>query len=254
VISITADDVPHQAHARALADELGLNFSEQPPATDATPFLYASDLGIDLRLSGPAAPGPVQVDFGAGDMRHRRRGGQNELLGRAVGVGKREHLQVIDATAGLGRDGFVLADLGCQVVMLERSPVAFCLLRNGLERACASGDHWLLEACSRLRLHWVDSIDYLADRADPVDVIYLDPMFPDRQKTARVRKEMWMFQELLGKDMDSEQLLEVALQRATYRVVVKRPARAPVLAGRAPGFTIGGRKVRFDVYPAQQGT
>lgn len=254
MISVTADDLRYQAQSRVLAAELGLSYSAQQPVADATPFLYASDRGLDLRLSGPAAPGPVQVDFGAGDMRHRRRGGQNELLGRAVGVGKREQLQVIDATAGLGRDGFVLADLGCQVLMLERSPVAFGLLRDGLERACASGDSWLQEVCSRLRLQWVDSIAYLAERPEPADVIYLDPMFPERQKSARVRKEMWMFQELLGKDLDAEQLLELALQQASYRVVVKRPARAPVLAGRPPGFTIGGRKVRFDVYPAQQAT
>ena len=249
MISVTPADAHHQAHAHALAVELELPYSEQPPLADAIPFLSCSSQGVDLRLSGPSAPGPVRVDFGAGDMRHRRRAGQNELLGRAVGVGKRDNLSVIDATAGLGRDSFVLADLGCQVMMLERSTVAFALLRNGLDRGLASDDGWLQDTCSRLRLQCVDSIAYLASTPVTADVIYLDPMFPERQKSARVRKEMWIFQELLGKDQDSEELLAAAVGRASYRVVVKRPARAPALPGRAPGFAIGGRKVRFDVYP-----
>ena len=248
MISVYAEDALYQQAARGLALELGLEYADTPPSAAGIPFLCENSEGLDLRMSGPDAPGPVRVDFGAADMRHRRRGGQNELLGRAVGVGKRAPLRVIDATAGLGRDSFVLADLGCEVVMLERSPVAFGLLRNGLERALISADPWLETVCSRMRLQWHDSIAYLQALAEPVDVVYLDPMFPERQKSARVRKEMWIFQTLLGKDPDSGELLTAALARASYRVVVKRPARAPVLPGPAPGFCLGGRKVRFDVY------
>ena len=203
---------------------------------------------LELVPQGPKAPGAVAVDFGNAAMRRRRRGGHNEPLGRAVGVGKWSPLRLVDATAGLGRDSFVLADLGCQVIMLERVAVVHALLADGLRRALASEDPWLQAAASRLSLLGADAEDWLTrEHPEPVDVIYLDPMFPARTKSARVKKEMWLFQELL-ESQESGALLEPALALARRRVVVKRPARAPSLENRAPSFTIPGKTVRFDVY------
>ena len=203
---------------------------------------------VQLVFSGADAPGPVSVDFGSAAMRRRRRGGHNEALGRAVGAGKFSDLTVVDATAGLGRDSFVLADLGCRVIMLERSPIVNALLRDGVERAMASDDAWLRTVAGRMSLVCVEAADWLAGAAaSAVDVVYLDPMFPARRKSARVKKEMWAFQQLIV-DRASPPLLELALARAGRRVVVKRPARAPNLEEREPAFTLPGRTVRFDVY------
>jgi 16S rRNA (guanine1516-N2)-methyltransferase len=208
------------------------------------------DAGGRLQLVFPDAdaPGPVSVDFGSGAMRRRRRGGHNEALGRAVGAGKFSNLIVVDATAGLGRDSFVLADLGCRVIMLERLSIVHALLEDGMARALASDDTWLCAVVGRMSLACVEAADWLADAATPaVDVVYLDPMFPARRKSARVKKEMWAFQQLIA-EQPPLPLLDLALSRAGRRVVVKRPARAPSLEERKPAFTLPGKTVRFDVY------
>lgn len=235
-----------------LGKELGL-----PQLGDADPascdaLLETGPDGFQLRPCGPKASGPVRVDFGSGAMRHRRSGGQMELLGRAVGAGKRETLHVVDATAGLGRDSFVLADSGCQVTLLERSPLVHALLRDGLQRARDGGDDWLRSVVARMELVGADACDWLRQLAAPVDVIYLDPMFPERRKSARVKKEMWLFQTLLETEGDGVstdgKLLSLALESAVYRVVVKRPLKAAPLDMRKPGFSLKGKAVRFDVY------
>ena len=187
-----------------------------------------------LRPLGGDGTGPVQVDFGAGRMRRRRRGGHNRSLGRAVGAGKRSPLSVIDATAGLGKDSFVLADLGCEVVMLERAVAAFALLRDGLHRARSSGDPWLEAVSARLSLWRVDALEWLATHPRSADVVYLDPMFPVRKKSARTKKDMWLLNSMTGPDADQDGLLPAALDAARWRVVVKRPAKAPPLRSARP--------------------
>jgi 16S rRNA (guanine1516-N2)-methyltransferase len=200
---------------------------------------------LALQMTGRGAPGPVAVDFGTAAMRHRRRSGHNELLGKAVGVGKQADLRVIDATAGLGRDAFVLADLGCNVTLCERNPLIACLLESGLRRAYGGEDPWLQEVSRRMQLHCgaAQELDVTAD------VIYLDPMFPQRDKSAAVKKEMAVFQLLLeGEAEDGDELLAWALLQDVARVVVKRPPRAALLGAKAASHVIQGKAVRYDVH------
>lgn len=204
--------------------------------------------GSALALRGDDRTGPVSVDFGSATMRHRRRAGHNELLGRAVGVGKLPGLTVLDATAGLGRDSFVLADLGCTVHLCERHPVLFQLLLAGLGVARSSSDPWLTEVADRMVLCPGDAMNCV-DAAVDSDVIYLDPMFPAKSGGAAVKKEMALFQRLLGEDADdASALLAWALQQPVARVVVKRPVKAPALGGLQASHSIRGKAVRFDVH------
>ena len=203
------------------------------------------------RQSGMAVPGPVMVDFGNDTMRHRRRSGHNDLLGKAVGVSGTRHPRVLDATAGLGRDGFVLADMGCSVTLCEREPVIAALLASGLEAALASGEYRLQQVVSRLQLVTGDALSLDSDVLAAVDVVCLDPMFPPREKSAAVKKEMALFQALLEGDATPEaadQLLQWALLQDVARVVVKRPIRAPSLGELKPSHQVSGKAVRFDVY------
>ncbi len=242
--AVYADNRALSERAEALAAELSMPFAAQREGWSA--LLVLSDRGLALQPLGEQASGPVAVDFSAGGLRYRRRGGHNEPLGRAVGTAKWPGLEVIDATAGLGRDSFVLADMGARVTMLERHPVVFALLRDGLARGVASDDAWVAEVSSRLSLVHAEAETWLTPAC--ADVIYLDPMFPARRKSARVKKEMWLFQQLLEETEPTAGLLEVALAAARRRVVVKRPAKAEPLAQRVPGFVIPGKTVRFDVY------
>lgn len=235
--------------ARELAVVLNLPAVPLSDADLHPALLVFTATGLQLQPGGAKAPGPIRVDFGAGAMRHRRRGGHNEPLGRAVGIGKREQLKVVDATAGLGRDGFVLADLGCEVTLVERSAIAFALLQDGIARARLADDSWLQEVSGRLRLHHDDSLHFLSTSNEIIDVVYLDPMFPASKKSARAKKEMWLFQELIGPGDGEAALLEQALEASSWRVVVKRPVKAPSLEGPRPHHSISGKTVRFDVYP-----
>ena len=249
-LAVTAAEPGLAASARALAARLGLPLldnAEDRERDSPQAVLILSASGLALARTGSGAPKPVRVDFGSGGMRHRRRGGQNELLGRAVGVGKHEPLRVLDATAGLGRDGFVLADLGCLVTLCERHPVVHELLSDGLDRARNSGDPWLSGIASRLRLLHGDAREQALVEAD---VIYIDPMFPARTKRAAVKADLALLQDVLQEEHqeDAERLLEWALQQDVARVVIKRPLRAPALGGRAPSHALRGKAVRFDVH------
>jgi 16S rRNA (guanine1516-N2)-methyltransferase len=210
-------------------------------------LLLVTPDGLRLQLTGARASGPVGVDFGNAAMRHRRRPGGNELLGRAVGVGRKSPLAVLDATAGLGRDGFVLADLGCNVALCERNPVLAEMLDAAIALARGAVDPWLSGAAGRLGLYRGDAREAGGKVLSGVDVIYLDPMFPARDKSAAVKKEMATLQALLGDDDDAGALFDWALAQDVARVVVKRPPRAPALGGRSPSHCISGKAVRYDV-------
>jgi len=247
------------AYASNLGQELGLPVL--PGATDlngCTQFeavLLCRAGSLSVQRTGRGAPGPVSVDFGNSAMRHRRRAGHNELLGRAVGVTKKKlPLHVLDATAGLGRDAFVLADLGCDIVLCERELLIARMLQSGLQSAAQEHDPWLDQVLARMQLVAADAMQLAPEFLATFDVIYLDPMFPGRDKSAAVKKEMAIFQLLLGSREipgDADELLHWALSLPVDRIVVKRPARATSLAKMAPSHAIAGKAVRYDVYQRQ---
>jgi len=203
---------------------------------------------VDIQERGQGA---VYVDFIAGAVAHRRRfgGGRGQTIAKAVGLKGGANPSVLDATGGLGRDAFVLASLGCRVTLLERSAVVAALLQDGLARAANDAEigSWVM---ARMALLHTDALSYLGTlrEEDFPDVVYLDPMFPHRRKSAQVKKEMRVLQHLLGGDEDADQLLPAALRVAKKRVVVKRPDYAPCLAGVAPTMAITSKKHRDDVY------
>ena len=194
---------------------------------------------------------PVFVDFVGGKAGHRRKfgGGKGQDIAKAVGLNKGAKPSVVDATGGLGQDGFVLAGLGCTVTLIERSPIIAALLNDGLKRARNSVETG--DIAGRMTLINGDSkteLELLAKAGKKADVVYLDPMFPHREKSALVKKEMRLFQDLLGNDPDSDQLLKPALQLAEYRVVVKRPKGAPDLDQQAPTYRLEGKACRYDIH------
>lgn len=238
-----------QAHASDLAAALALPLAE-PGARAAMLLLQVGDDGLSLQATGPDAPGPVRVDFVEGALAHRRQfgGGTGQMVAKAAGLRGSVRPRVLDATAGLGRDAFVLAALGCQVTMIERQPVIAALLADGLERARQAGGE-VAEIASRMQLLQADAIAAMEDWQGAVpQVIHLDPMFPHRDKSALVKKEMRVFRPLAGDDMDAPALLAAALALASHRVVVKRPRKASAIAGRPPSAELSGQSSRYDIY------
>ena len=214
-------------------------------------LLFCSANGLGLKQTGKNDLGPIMISFTNPTMIYRLKhgGGRGQALARAVGLKKGWQPSVIDATAGLGRDGFILASLGCQVHMLERSPILAVLLEDALLRA----EHSQLTAGIRkehLQFSHADSMEFLQNlrSQDYPDVIYLDPMYPERTKSSLVKKEMRMLRRVAGYDRDAAELLTIALGCIRNRVVVKRPRLASTLGKIRPSHQITGKTSRFDVY------
>jgi 16S rRNA (guanine1516-N2)-methyltransferase len=192
----------------------------------------------------------IHVDFLSGSTAHRQQygGGKGQAIAKAIGLKTAKSLPtVLDATAGLAKDAFVIASLGCPVIMVEQSPIIAKLVQDGIERAIHD-ENFSLVVENGFKLIQQNSIEYLKSLSELPDVIYLDPMYPDRKKSALVKKNMQILQKLLGVDQETDKLLEVALQHAKNRVVVKRPKGAEQISNQKPNTTIESKKTRYDVY------
>ncbi len=170
---------------------------------------------------------------------------RSELLVKAARIKGVEKPLVVDATAGLGEDSLLLAAASFRVQMYERDPVIAALLRDALERA--SRDEALASAVSRMELREQDSIAALSNLEEAPDVVLLDPMFPERTKSALVKKKFQLLHHLESPCEDEEALLAAALGARPRKVVIKRPPKGPYLAGKKPSYSLAGKAVRYDV-------
>ena len=244
--AIVAENESLAAKAKLLAERWQLPLVG---AADDEFQLQLTESRLQLVILDEPKLGAIYVDFIDGALAHRRKfgGGRGQQIAKAVGLKSGVNPTVLDATAGLGRDAFVLASLGCTVTMFERSPVVAALLDDGLLRACADPEigSWVRQ---RLILQHHNSVEQLAQLEASHEIVYLDPMFPHRKKSAQVKKEMRVFQSLVGSDDDADQLLPLALNAATKRVVVKRPSYAGFLNQQTPSMQLTSKANRFDVY------
>jgi 16S rRNA (guanine1516-N2)-methyltransferase len=239
--------------SRQLASELRLPFQDGCENRDRLfDFLLClGPEGLTLHYLGQAESAPVRVNFDNPKLVYRLRDRlRSQGIARAAGIKPGLRPAVLDATAGLGKDAFLFASLGCQVRMLERNPIVHALLHDGLQRAAISANAHTSESASRMQLSLASLAEIVATQ-ESFDVVYLDPMFPARRKSARVKNDLFVLQRLLSCYPVSEEdpeLLALGLTVARRRVVVKRPARAPDMAQRKPTFRLAGRSSRYDVY------
>ncbi|WP_299180669.1 class I SAM-dependent methyltransferase [uncultured Neptuniibacter sp.] len=255
LIAVVAMDDSVTDQAALLAGRLELPLQPVSQAQCYALVIEVSEDGIRLQPCGKKAPGPTYVDFISGAVAHRRQygGGKGQMIAKAIGMKGGIKPSVLDATAGLGKDAFVLASLGCEMTLLERSPIVHALLQDGLERAAQVEE--VSDIVQRMTLVQANSIEWMlqqAERGERYPVVYLDPMFPHNDKSALVKKEMRAFRPVVGDDLDADQLLDAALSIAENRVVVKRPRKAPFLAERKPSLQFEGKSSRYDVYPLKK--
>jgi 16S rRNA (guanine1516-N2)-methyltransferase len=198
--------------------------------------------------SEPNGPRGLRLDFAGGAVGYRfRRGGERgHPLVKAAGLRKDRFPVIVDATAGLGRDAFLLASAGASVTMLERSAEVHALLSDALARAAAESIE-LAEVTSRMTLIHGDARHLLPALAP--DVVIVDPMHPPRRNTALVKEEMRLLSGIVGADEDSDELMRIALASARERVVLKWPLRAAaLLAAPKPSHQFAGKTVRYEVF------
>lgn len=249
-IAVCCEKAEHFSVAHALAERLAAPVVLKP-CCDFRYLLSVTERGLELHNTGDPNCGSIRIDYLGGTLGYRlaHQLGKRHPLARAVGVGTKPGMYVIDATAGMGRDALIMARLGCRVLMLERSAIIASMLSDGLLRAQKSVPLRSVIR-ERIKLKQVDAVPFLQSltRDRRPDVIYLDPMYPQRKKSALVKKEMRFFRDLVGEDEDAGVLLNSALRCAIKRVVVKRPRRGESLPGPPPHRTIIGKSTRYDVY------
>jgi 16S rRNA (guanine1516-N2)-methyltransferase len=199
----------------------------------------------------------ISIDFLKGTLAHRQQfgGGRGQAIAKAIGMRSGVTPSVLDTTAGMAGDAFVLATLGCSITLLERSPIIFALIEDAVQRAS------LNESFSEILEQGFiivnrDANEYIREQIaaghTTPDVIYIDPMYPHKKKSALVKKDMQILQRLHGADENAGELLDNALSYARKRVVVKRPIQAETVSEKKPNTSIKSKKTRYDIYTIEK--
>lgn len=248
VVPLFCADPLRDGDAQCLAGAFSLTLTPNRPVDG-----YWLELGAErLSLETTGRQGAVYAEFVQGGARYRREhgGGRGQPIAKAIGLRKRPSPPyVVDATAGLGRDAFVLASLGCRVTLLERSPIVAALLSDALKRAAVCDA--TKDIVARMEFVHTNAIDWLGtlQKERRPDVILVDPMFSDKERRSAAKKDMVAFQDVVGgDDLDAAVLLKTAMQAAVERVVVKRPRLGACIDGVPPCARLIGKSTRFDLY------
>lgn len=213
---------------KVVVDKLNVCFSEKG--------VYLSDGKMELH-----------PDFSDSLRRLKQNNLQNELLVKAVkikGIGR--PLNIIDATAGLGEDSLIFAAAGNKVIMFEYNPVIFALLSSAMKSA--EKEEELSPVVKSMQVKCENSIEAMPQLKENADVVFLDPMFPGRSKSALIKKKFQLLQQLESPCSDEKELFEAAEKCLPLKIVVKRPLKGPFLANRRPSYSLSGKSVRYDCY------
>lgn len=183
------------------------------------------------------------VDFLKGDILFRlKSSGKKQPLLKALDLSKNQN--ILDLTAGLGRDALTLAYHGCEVLALERHPLLFLMLKYASENL--SKDAFFKNIKGSMNFEWSESTDYLFETDKKWDAVYLDPMYPHEDKTAKSKKDVEFLKRIASPTQNLEDLLKLAISKAHNRVILKRPPGAEVIL--TPHHHVEGSLVRFDIY------
>ena len=246
-VTVFAEREQDRTRALHLAEHLGTQTACSKHEASQTPLaLHVGEDGLSLVGDGMT----LHADFST--MLPRLRPGklQNELLVRAAKIKGVSNPKAFDATAGLGEDSFLLAAAGFEVDLYESDSVIAALLQDALLRAQEHPE--LAKIVNRMHFHEGDSVEALAqlakrDNADQLpDVVYLDPMFPARTKSAAVKKKFQLLHHLERPCSNQEEMLDAALSVHPRKTVIKRPPKGPYLANRKPSYSLAGKAVRYD--------
>ncbi len=254
---VVASNKESQHHANTIAKQLGCRVSDKSDGYDLTLTVQSNPLSkiIDLELTLQKFKPPLKLflDFNSKQSHYRKQsgGGKQQHIVRATGLHKNPGLRILDATAGLGSDAFVLACNSASITLVEQHPVLSLMLDKAIARAQQTNE--LADIAARMQVcTTINSIDVICslNKQAHYDVIYLDPMYPSiHKKQAKAKKSMQIIQYLLQDyDDQGDQLLSAALDCGVKRVVVKRPTVARHLINKIPQSTIESTNTRYDIY------
>lgn len=243
-LTVFAAEPAYFEEAQVLADKLGVEFTDDKSEADSRSLALRFD-SDGLALTGGGLE--LRGDLTQMSRRLKPNNLNGELIVKAAklkDLGERP--LAVDATAGLGEDSILLAAAGFSVMLFERDPIIAALLRDALRRAAESDETVIREAAARMRLFEEDSLKALPRLAERPDIVVLDPMFPERQKSALVKKKFQLLHKIERPCADGAEMLEAALAASPRKILIKRPLKGPYLADRKPDYSLRGKAVRYD--------
>ena len=229
-----------------LSEKLSLEIIDEAASAEFGDELYLSIDAEGLSLNGQGQS--IKADLAKMARRVKKGNIEKELLVRAAKIKNPEGriLTAIDATAGFGEDSILLAAAGFNVKLFERDPIIEALLEDGLRRAAEIQE--LAEIATRMEVFYEDSLKAMAELSERPDVILLDPMFPERQKSSLIKKKFQLLQQLESPCSDAEELFAAAVSVNPRKLVIKRALKGEFLAGKKPQYSLKGKSVRYDCF------
>lgn len=224
------------ASAKALASLLNVPFSEV--IDENKTILNLKEDGLYLESNNNSIKG----DFSKLYRRIKQDNLSKELVVKAAKIKGQKDVVVLDATAGLGEDSFLLAAYGFKVKLYERDKVIAALLKDSLDRASVE----FPEIISRMEVFEEDSISAMKNLSFRPDVVFLDPMFPQRSKDAAVKKKFQLIHLLEKPCEDEVDLIEAAKNTGAKKIIIKRPLKSEYLGGVKPSYSYEGKAIRYD--------
>lgn len=224
--------------AEALSQKLNAPITEKEG--DGLTVLFDAK-GVSLTGYGLTYQGDFE------NMLHRITNGrlQHEMLVKAAKTSEMG-LKGIDATAGMGEDALLLAAYGYEMTLYEQNPVVAALLKDALRRA--KKHEILKDVVNRMKVVEGDSSKLLKNLTYEPQLIYLDPMFPARQKSGLINKKLQLIQKLEPPCSKEQDLFEAAIMAGPKKIIVKRPLKSPHLAEKKPNYMLQGKAIRYDCY------
>lgn len=249
-IVVLTENETDMSEAETMAEKLDIAITREISTEENNDLMLCFDeKGLALIGNGQTLRG----DFTRMLPRIKQDNLNRELLVKATKLKGVEGTPIlVDATAGLGEDSFLLAAAGFFVQLYEYDPVIAALLRNALCRAAK--DPKLSDIVGRMQLFESDSLVELPQLTTPPDVVLLDPMFPARQKSALIKKKFQLLQQLECPCPDETALMQAALVSHPRKIVIKRPLKGAFLAERKPDYSLKGKAIRYDciVFPGNE--
>lgn len=252
-MNIYVDNKDYLNKANIYAQMTGCILTEGTPDINAgVPCLWLKEEGLTL----VGESGQMTGNFTKMIPRLKKNNLLGEMVVKAAKIKDKDMPYLIDATAGMGEDSLLLAAAGFKVKLFEYNPVIAALLYDTVERSKDIPE--LADAVSRMEVVNGDSIEYLSslgdisvssDRKagiDIPDVVLLDPMFPERQKSGLIKKKFQLLQKLEQPCSNEKELLDAAIVAHPHKIVIKRPAKGPYLDGRKPSYSMDGKAIRYD--------
>ncbi|MCQ2543754.1 MAG: class I SAM-dependent methyltransferase [Lachnospiraceae bacterium] len=227
--------------AKEIAKHLNIELKES--AMDKELYLKLDEKGLSLNYEELEMYG----DLTSMARRLKKDNLSHEFIVKASKIkGANNPITILDATAGMGEDSLLLAAAGFEVDLYEYNPVIAALLRDSLKRAAAEPS--MADIVSRMVLHEEDSIKAMEKLEYSPDVVVLDPMFPERQKSASVKKKFQLLQKLECPCATEEELFNAAKKCNPRKIVIKRPLKGAFLDGKKPDYSLEGKAIRYDVF------